>query len=281
MNSSKRQTYLRLLLSYLILIIMAVICIYPLLWVIGASFSPGDGIFSTSLVPKHATLAHYRWLFFNPNSQYPTWYWNTLKIALINAFVSVIITTGTAYVFSRYRFFGRKYGLVLFLTLQMFPSMMTMVAIYLLLNWIGLLDTHLGLLIFYAGTQIPFNTWLVKGYFDTIPYSLDEAARIDGAGHVTIFWKVIMPLAKPILAVMFLFNFMTPMTDFLLPQIILTSPDNQTLAVGLFSFINKDVGKQYTLFAAGSVLIAVPITVIFLSLQRYFISGLTAGANKG
>nr|BAB40637.1 inner membrane protein ORF-1 [Thermoactinomyces vulgaris] len=260
---------------------MAVLSVYPVLWVIGASFSPGDTIFSTSLIPKHATLDHYKWLFFNPDSQYPTWYLNTLKIALINGVVSVLITTGTAYVFSRYRFAGRQYGLMSFLILQMFPSTMTMVAIYLLLNMLHLLDTHLGLLLFYAGTQIPFNTWLVKGYFDTIPHSLDEAARIDGAGHLTIFWKVILPLAKPILAVVFLFNFMGPMTDFLLPQIILTSPEHQTLAVGLFSFINDDFKKQYTLFAAGSVLIALPITVIFLSLQRCFISGLTAGASKG
>jgi arabinogalactan oligomer/maltooligosaccharide transport system permease protein len=168
-----------------------------------------------------------------------------------------------------------------FLGLQMFPSMITMVALYLLLNLLGLLDTHWGLLLVYAGAQIPFNTWLVKGYFDTIPRSLDEAARIDGAGHWTIFWKVILPLARPIVAVVFLFNFMHPMTDFLLPQIVLTNPNNQTLAVGLFNFINDNFKTRYTLFTAGSVLIALPITVTYLALQRYFISGLTAGANKG
>jgi arabinogalactan oligomer/maltooligosaccharide transport system permease protein len=272
---------LGLMFTYLILIVMVVVSVYPILWVIGSSFNPGDTIFSTSLIPAHATLDNYKWLFTNPNSQYPLWYFNTVKIALLNAIFSVLITTGTAYVFSRYRFYGRIWTLMAFLGLQMFPSMITMVALYLLLNLLGLLDTHWGLLLVYAGAQIPFNTWLVKGYFDTIPRSLDEAARIDGAGHWTIFWKVILPLARPIVAVVFLFNFMHPMTDFLLPQIVLTNPNNQTLAVGLFNFINDNFKTRYTLFTAGSVLIALPITVTYLALQRYFISGLTAGANKG
>ncbi len=126
-----------------------------------------------------------------------------------------------------------------------------------------------------------FNTWLVKGYFDTIPRSLDEAARIDGASHTQVFFKILLPLAKPILAVVALFNFMGPMTDFLLPQIVLTSPENKTLAVGLFGMINQQFGKNFTTFAAGAVLIAVPIAAVYLALQRYFISGLTAGGTKG
>lgn len=281
MMGAKLRSNMGLVISYLILIAMCVICVYPILWVIGASISPGQSVFSTSIIPKNATLDHYKWLLTDPNSQYLTWYGNTLKIALLNAIFSVLITTGTAYIFSRYQFVGRKYGLISFLVLQMFPSMMTMVAIYLLLNMLNLLDSHWGLILIYAGAQIPFNTWLVKGYFDTIPRSLDEAARIDGAGHLTIFFQVLLPLAKPIIAVVFLFNFMMPLTDFLLPQIVLTSPDNQTLAVGLFNFINEQFGKRFTLFAAGSVLVALPITIVFLSLQRYFISGLTAGASKG
>jgi arabinogalactan oligomer/maltooligosaccharide transport system permease protein len=238
-------------------------------------------VFSTNLIPTHATLEHYKWLFTDPNSQYLTWYGNTLKIAFINGIISVLITTGTAYVFSRYQFYGRKYGLMSFLVLQMFPSIMSMVVLYMLLNMLDLLDSHWGLILVYVGTQIPFNTWLVKGYFDTIPRSLDEAAKMDGASHLTTFLQVILPLAKPIIAVVFLFNFMGPMTDFLLPQIVLTSPEKQTLAVGLFNFINNQFGNHFTLFAAGSVLIALPITIVFLSLQRYFISGLTAGASIG
>jgi len=281
MKSARLQTVVRLAFSYALLCVMAVICVYPILWVIGASFSPGDSIFSTSLIPQNATLEHYRWLFTDPNSQYPQWYWNTMKISLLNGLISVCVTTVTAYVYSHYRFLGRKFSLMAFLGLQMFPSTLTMVALYLLLNLIDLLDTHAGLLLIYAGTQIPFNLWLVKGYFDTIPHSLVEAARIDGAGHVATFLRVVMPLSKPILAVVFLFNFIMPLTDFLIPQIVLTSPENRTLAVGLFSFINNVFTRKYTLFAAGSVLIAIPVMIVFLSLQRYFISGLTQGASKG
>ncbi|WP_089966993.1 sugar ABC transporter permease [Lihuaxuella thermophila] len=278
---AKLRSKLSLALTYLILVVGMVVCVYPVLWVIGASLSPGESVFSSTLIPKNATLDHYLWLFTSPDSQYVTWYANTLKIASINAVLSVLITTGTAYIFSRYSFVGRKYSLMTFLALQMFPSIMTMVALYLLLNMLNLLDSHWGLILIYAGAQIPFNTWLVKGYFDTIPRGLDEAAKIDGASHATIFFRILLPLARPIIAVVFLFNFMGPMTDFLLPQIVLTSPENQTLAVGLFNFINDQFGKRFTLFAAGSVLVALPVAIVFLSLQRYFISGLTAGASKG
>nr|WP_240512061.1 sugar ABC transporter permease [Paludifilum halophilum] len=260
---------------------MVAATVFPVLWIIGSSLNPGTSLFSSQMIPDKTTLEHYRWLLTDPDSQYLTWYWNTLKISLINASVSVLLTAGTAYAFSRYQFVGRKYGLMTFLILQMFPPTMAMVAYYVLLNMVNLLDTHLGLILIYAGTQIPFNTWLVKGYFDTLPRGLDEAARLDGAGHHTIFFRIMLPLAKPIIAVVALFNFIMPMADFLLPQIVLTSPDQQTLAVGLFGFINEKFGQNFTRFAAGSVLIALPIAAFFLMLQRYFVSGLSAGASKG
>lgn len=281
MSGTKRKWSIGLLLTYAFLFFMVAVTLYPILWVIGSSLNPGTSLFSSTLIPKNATLDHYIWLFTSPDSQYLIWYKNTLKISLINAAVSVVLTTGTAYAFSRYRFFGRKYGLISFLVLQMFPQAMSMVALYILLNEIGLLDTHLGLILVYAGAQIPFNTWLVKGYFDTIPRGLDEAARIDGAGHNTVFFRIMLPLARPIIAVVALFNFMGPMTDFLLPRIVLTNPDKWTLAVGLFGFISDKFGQNFTVFAAGSVLIALPIALFFLAMQRYFISGLTAGATKG
>ncbi|MBN2908460.1 sugar ABC transporter permease [Polycladomyces sp. WAk] len=281
MNAQRLKRAVGLWMTYAVLLIMMVISVYPILWVIGSSLNPGTSLFSSTLIPKHATFDHYVWLFTSPDSQYLTWYKNTLIIAALNAIASVILTMGTAYAFSRYRFVGRKHGLAFFLVLQMFPSMMTMVAIYVLLNMLNLLDSYWGLLLVYAGAQIPFNTWLVKGYFDTIPRSLDEAAKIDGAGHNTIFFRIMLPLARPVIALVALFNFTGPMTDFLLPQIVLTSPEKKTLAVGLFGFIYDQFGKNFTLFAAGSVLIAVPIAVLFLALQRFFIAGLTAGASKG
>jgi arabinogalactan oligomer/maltooligosaccharide transport system permease protein len=145
----------------------------------------------------------------------------------------------------------------------------------------GLLDTHLALILIYVGGLLPMNTWLAKGYFDTIPKELDESARMDGAGHFRIFWQIVLPLAKPILAVIALFSFITPFTDFILARIILRSDEKFTLAVGLYDLVAKNFGAEFTKFAAGAVLIAIPIALLFLSLQRFLISGLTAGGVKG
>ena len=156
-----------------------------------------------------------------------------------------------------------------------------MVAIYILLNTIGLIDTLWGLIIVYVGGSIPMNAFLVKGYFDTIPKSLDESAKMDGAGHFRIFFQILLPLAKPILAVVALFNFMAPFMDFILPRIILRSPQNFTLALGLYNFVNSQFSNNFTRFAAGAILIALPIAAVYLYLQKYLITGLSAGATKG
>jgi arabinogalactan oligomer/maltooligosaccharide transport system permease protein len=279
--SRKTKSMIEVTLIYLFIALMFVIIAYPLLWTIGMSLNPGTSLYSATLIPKNASLEHYKWLFTSPQSDYLKWYKNSLLVAIANSILSVFLTALIAYAFSRYKFVGRKYGLYAFLVLQMFPSLMAMVALYILLNMLGLLDSLWGLILIYVGGQIPFNAWLVKGYFDTIPRELDEAARIDGAGHLGVFFKIMLPLAKPILAVVALFNFMAPFTDFLLPSIILRDPDKYTLAVGLFNFINDRFANNFTRFAAGSILIAAPIAIVFLFLQRYLISGLTAGGTKG
>ncbi|MCD5325026.1 sugar ABC transporter permease [Pontibacillus sp. HN14] len=266
---------------YAFILFMFIIIAYPLLWTVGISLNPGTNMFSSSMIPENITFEHYKWLFTDPSSDYLIWYKNSVFVAVVNSVASVIITSFVAYAFSRYKFVGRKNGLYAFLLLQMFPALMGMVALYILLNLIGLLDNLWGLILIYVGGQIPFNAWLVKGYFDTIPRELDEAARMDGAGHFQVFFKIMLPLAKPILAVVALFNFMAPFTDFLLPRIVLSSPENFTLALGLFNFINNQFANNFTRFAAGSILIAIPIALVFLFLQRYLISGLTSGATKG
>lgn len=265
---------------YLILLIVAVLIFYPLVWTVGMSFNQGTSLYSSSLIPENFSLEHYKWLF-GVESDYLLWYKNSLIVSAATAIGSVILTSLVAYAFSRYEFVGRKNGLYVFLLLQMFPVMMAMVALYIFLNILGLLDTLTGLILIYLGGQIPFNAWLVKGYFDTIPRELDQAAKIDGAGHLRVFWSIMLPLAKPILAVVALFNFMMPLFDFLLPSIVLSSQDNYTLAVGLYNFINGQFDNNFTRFAAGSILIAVPISVVYLFLQRYLISGLTIGGIKG
>jgi arabinogalactan oligomer / maltooligosaccharide transport system permease protein len=277
----KRNKIIRLTLSYLVVLFMFVVILYPLIWIVGSSFNPGNSLMSSSIIPENATLKHYKALFDTENSDYLLWYWNTLKICFLTMVFSVILVSLTAYSFSRYRFIGRKNGLVTFLILQMVPNFAALIAIFVLALVTGLLDTHLGLILIYVGGAIPMNTWLMKGYLDTIPKELDEAARMDGAGHFRIFWQIIMPLAKPIIAVVSLFTFIMPFTDFILARVLLRSDENFTLAVGLYDMVAKQFGNEFTKFAAGAVLIALPISILFLSLQKYFISGLTAGGTKG
>ncbi|MET3696294.1 carbohydrate ABC transporter membrane protein 2 (CUT1 family) [Bacillus oleivorans] len=279
--NQKTKSKLEVTSIYIFLAIVAVVIAYPLLWTIGMSLNPGTSMYSASIIPEKWSLEHYRWLFTSEDSNYLIWYKNSIFVAIINSFASVVLTALIAYAFSRYQFVGRKYGLYAFLLLQMFPSLMAMVALYILINMLGLHDNLWGLILVYIGGQIPFNAWLVKGYYDTIPRELDEAARIDGAGHFGVFFRIILPLAKPILAVVALFNFMAPFVDFLLPRIILRSSENYTLALGLFNFINQQFANNFTRFAAGSILIAIPIALVFLFLQRYLISGLTSGGTKG
>ncbi|GAE93397.1 maltose/maltodextrin ABC transporter [Gracilibacillus boraciitolerans JCM 21714] len=278
----KTKSKIEVAFIYLFFVLMFIVIGYPLMWAVMMSINPGTNMLVTDLFPDKPTLEHYIWLFTSPASDYLIWYKNSLIIAVLNSIGSVVLTSLIAYAFSRYKFVGRKYGLYLFLLLQMFPALMGgMVALYILLTTIGLVDSIWGLLLIYLGGQIPFNAWLVKGYYDTIPRELDEAAKIDGAGHLRIFWTIMLPLAKPILAVVALFNFMAPFMDFLLPQIVLTDPNNYTLALGLYNFINDQFSTNFTRFAAGSILIAIPIALVFLLLQRYLIGGLTAGATKG
>jgi len=266
---------------YLIIGVMTVIIFYPLAWAIGLSFSAGTSVYSSSIFPKEPTLEHYRWLFTSPDSNYLTWYRNTLYVSILNSLLSVVFTSMTAYALSRFDFVGRKSGMYAFLLLQMFPVMMAMVALYIFLNLIGLLNTWIGLVLIYVGGQIPFNAWLVKGYMDTISRELDDAAKIDGAGPIRLFIRILLPLIMPILAIVALTNFMLPIFDFILPSIILHDKSKYTLAVGLYQFVNERYSSNFTVFTAGAILIAVPIAAVYLFLQKYLISGLAAGGTKG
>ncbi|MEK0317692.1 sugar ABC transporter permease [Cohnella sp. 56] len=266
---------------YLVVLIMFAVILYPLLWAVSISLNPGTSMFSSKLIPDSLSLEHYKWLFYDPRSDYVLWYKNTIYVAVLNALFSVIMVGLVAFVFSRYHFAGRKNSIYAVLLMQMFPVLMGMVAIYLLLNLVGLLDTFAGLIIFYVVGGLPMNVFLVKGYMDTIPRDLDESAKMDGAGHLTTYFRILFPLVRPILAVVALFTFMAPFMDFLTPRIILRSPEKFTIALGLFSFINDKVGNNFTMFAAGTILVALPIAIVFLLLQRYLIAGLAEGATKG
>lgn len=280
-NMKKNKT-LRLILSYTILTFMTVIIIYPLLWTVGASFNPGNSLISTSIIPKNPTFDHYRELFAGKESlQYGKWYLNSLKISIFTMIGSMISVSFTAYAFSRFRFKGRNNALTLFLLLQMIPQFSALVALFVLAQMLGMMNSHWLLILLYIGGQIPMNTYLMKGYMDSIPLDLDESAKIDGASNTRIFLQIIMPLSRPMLAVVAMNGFTGPLGDFVLSSTILRAPEAYTLPIGLYNLVNEVMGASYTTFAAGALLISIPIAVIFLMLQKHFVSGLTAGGTKG
>ncbi len=279
-SSIKRQTHIRLGLTWLVIGFVSLLIIYPLVWTVGASLNPGNSLMSSSIIPKNISLEHYAALF-NGQADYVTWYWNSMKISFFTMVLTLIFVSFTAYSFSRFRFVGRKNGLVLFLLLQMIPQFSALIAIFVLSQMLGLVNSHLALVLIYVGGMIPMNTYLMKGYIDAIPRDMDESARMDGAGHFRIFCEIIMPLSKPIIAVIALFSFTGPLGDFILSTTILRTPDQFTLPIGLYNLVSMKMGASYTTYAAGAVLISVPVALLFLWLQKFFVSGLTAGGSKG
>ncbi|MGL5198329.1 MAG: sugar ABC transporter permease, partial [Aeromonas veronii] len=233
-----------------------------------------------SIIPENFSFIHYQELF-DGRIDYAAWYWNSMKISFLTMAFTLISVSFTAYAFSRFRFRGRQNGLMLFLLLQMVPQFSALIAIFVLAQMLGLVNSHLALVLVYVGGMIPMNTYLMKGYLDAIPKDLDESARMDGAGNFRIFIEIIMPLSKPIIAVVALFSFTGPLGDFILASTILRTPDQFTLPIGLYNLVAQKMGASYTTYAAGAVLIAVPVAILYLSLQKYFVSGLTAGGTKG
>lgn len=281
MSMRKLRSTVRLTASYTILLILSVTALYPVLWVVMGSIRPGKSLYSESLIPKSVTLDHYRELFTSKSYMFGTWYANTLKIAFFSMLIGLLLTLLTSYAVSRFRFRGRKTALSTLLVLGMFPGFMSMIAIFLLLKEMKLLDTHLALIIVYAAGAPLSGTFIAKGFFDTIPRSLDEAARIDGASNLMIFARIILPLSRPMLTYLALVQFVGPWVDFIFARLVLRTKDNWTVAVGLYDMVNTNTNSNFTLFAAGAVLVAVPITLLFVFLQRFLVEGLTSGASKG
>lgn len=253
--------------------------VYPLLWVAGTALNPGDTLLISSMFPDHPTLRHFGRLL--RETDFALWYRNTMFISVSNMLLSTLLVTVTAYAFSRLRFRGRQAGLMTLLVLQMFPGFLSIMAIFVLLLQTGLLNTHHGLILIYAGGSVSFGVWVMKGYFDTIPRSLEEAAIIDGAGRRDIFLRILLPLSVPALTFVMLTAFIGPVMDFILPQIVLRSSDKMTLAQGLYGMVSDKLNSSFSLFAAGSVLTALPITALYMFFQKYLIHGLAAGADKG
>lgn len=266
-------------LVHLELIVVALFVIVPIFWIIISSFNQGNGLASATLIPKELTLDNYKNLFLNTN--YAKWFKNSFLIAVLNAVISVALIMLTAWIMSRFQFKGRKTGLMTILIISMFPTFLSMTAIYTLFWNFGLLNKPYALVIIYASGAIPYNVWLVKGYLDGIPKDIDEAAYIDGSTYFHTFTRIILPLSKPIITYCAVSQFMSPWMDYILPNLLLSSDENKTLAVGLFSMISGKENSNFTMFAGGAVLIAVPITILFMFFQKYLVQGISAGANKG
>ncbi len=277
-SKTTKQTVFNVI-AYVFLTLLAVIILYPLLFVISGAFSKGTSLAQMNIVPftNGVTFEHFKHIF--NNTDYPTWYTNTIIIAFFSSLCTVIVASLGAYTFSRFRFTMKKSLMLSMLVLQIFPSFIGMVAIYVILQKIGGIDTLWGLVLVYVAGNIPYNTWLVKSYLDTIPRSLDEAARIDGASHFAIFVRVVMPIAKPIVIFLAITSFTGPWMDYIMPKYVLRSAEKKTLAMGLFSFIDGKNG-EFTNFAAGALLVAIPFIIFFALSQNMMVTSLGGAAVK-
>jgi arabinogalactan oligomer/maltooligosaccharide transport system permease protein len=272
-------------LAHVGLVIVSLVTLYPVLWVVKMAFSPGQG-FSVGLwpIPSSVTLEHFAAVLGTTASD-GTWLFgrqllNSLVVSGATSLLGLALATTAAYALSRWDFPGKEPGLGAFLVTQMFPGVVMSVPLYLLLDLLGLLDQLAGLVLVYATTAVPFSVFTLKGYFDTIPRDLEEAAMLDGAGRVRTFVTIILPLARPALAVTGLFSFMTAWNEFVLAATLLGDPRSFTLPIVLQRYVD-DYGAAWGSFAAGAIVVSIPVVALFFALQRHFVEGLTAGGVKG
>lgn len=261
-----------------------VFALAPAVWVIGASLNPTNSLAAISIIPDNPTLANYRNLL--TEEPFLRWLRNSLAVAGGAAVLNTFLSALAAYAFSRLRFTGRRIGLLAVLLVQMFPQLLAMVAIFLMMTDIKAVfpaigtGTLAGLTLVYLGGALGANTWLMKGFFDTIPKELDESARVDGATHNQVFFRIILPLSVPILAVTAMLSFVFLFNEYILASILIREEANFTLAIGLSSYISE-MNSRWGLFTAGAILGGIPLVLLFQFLQRYIVSGLTAGSVKG
>jgi len=280
---------------HLFLILMVGVTVYPILWVFTVAFSgqqnlnfidvpPDPSVVDRlrAIVPLPETVTWSNFVSLFSEQMFARWLLNSVVVATATTVVGVFLACTAGYAFSRFQFPGRRAGLMSFLVSQMFPGTLTLIPLYIIIvQWLGLGSHYLGLVLVYSTTAIPFCVWMLKGYFDTIPKELEESALMDGASTTTIFLRIILPLAKPAVAVTALFSFMTAWNEFVLALVFIDREDMYTAPVGLRFFVGGYAEQQWGYFAAGSIVAAVPVVILFMFLQKYLVSGLTAGAVKG
>ena len=284
---SRGDSPFKTLLIHATLIIACIIAVYPVLRVITISLRPNDTLLTTSLriIPENATLDNYKEVLYGSvekhhKSDFFLWLWNSISVVSVTSVISVILAAISAYAFSRFRFRGRETGLVFLLTTQMIPAGMLLLPLFIMIAKLKMINTSLGLIIAYAVTSVPLTIWTLKGYYDTIPVDLEEAALIDGANRFTVFTSIILPLSTPALAIAFLFSFMGGWSEYLVARVVLQKNDIFTWPLGIFTYA-QDFTVSWGKFSAASVLIAIPVMILFLYSSKWLISGLTLGSVKG
>ncbi|BDZ54337.1 sugar ABC transporter permease [Agromyces marinus] len=267
-------------------IVTVAFALFPVVFVISSSLNPNGTLTGSNALFSKIGLDAYARILTNPQVPFTTWFGNTLIIAGVTALLTVFLGALAAYAFSRMRFTGRRFGLITIVVVQMFPQMLAVVAIFLVMSaisdWfpaIGL-NTHIGLIMVYLGGALGVNTYLMYGYFNTVPASIDEAAKIDGASHARIFFTIILRLVAPILAVVALLSFIFSVNEYVIASALLIDTENQTLAVGLTKLVSNPRYADWAAFSAGAVIAALPVVVLFLYLQKYIVGGLSAGSVK-
>ncbi len=263
-----------------ILIFYSIISVYPVLRVMSISLRPSANLLSRSLdlIPPGATFESYVAIFRDEN--FLLWLWNTMAITITVSIIGVAVAATGAYAFSRWRFPGRRPALIFLLTTQMIPGVMLLIPIFIIVAQLRLTNNIAGLMLAYVTTAVPFSIWILKGYYDTIPPDLEEAAMVDGCNRMESFWRIILPLSTPALSIVFLFNFLGAWSEFLVAKVILQDPNVWTWPLGfndLIGTFNTDWGK----YAAGSIIVTIPILILFTWQSKYLISGLTLGGVKG
>ena len=267
------------LLRHAVLLVFVAISIYPVLNVVSISLRPGNRLRSTDLaiIPADWTLASYVQLF--TEQPFLTWLGNSLVVSALVTLTGVALASTAGYAFSRFRFVGRQATMLAILTTQMFPATMLLLPLYILIARLGLVNTWLGLMVFYTATALPFCVWQMKGFYDTIPPALEEAARIDGCSRAGAFWHVVLPLAAPGLVITALFSFMTAWSEYIVAAQVMQDEEMFTLPLGIKSF-QASLSSQWGLYAAASILVSLPVIMVFLALSRYLVNGLTLGSVK-
>jgi arabinogalactan oligomer/maltooligosaccharide transport system permease protein len=267
-------------------VVMVIFSVFPLLYVLSAALNPRGTLTGSNHLFAEIGFEAFGRILSDPTNPFGAWFVNTLLVASITAVATVFLGALAAYSFSRMRFTGRRVGLMTIVLVQMFPQLLAVVAIFLLMStisdWfpaIGL-NTHIGLIMVYMGGALGVNTYLMYGFFNTIPRDIDEAAKIDGAGHARIFFTIILRLVAPILAVVGLLSFISTTNEFVVASILLIDPEKQTLAVGLYKLVSNPNYADWSAFSAGAIMAALPVMALFLFLQKYIVGGLTAGAVK-